>query len=122
MEGKEKDIQMALVFRENFIKEYNDDKKFQFFLEELLRDSTERWIHQLIREKKISLTTYYKYLKERAAILIFEQKRTIFIEICKIKVAREWINDNGKYKDLGFKVVYDLYKKDEKILGFIEKN
>ncbi|WP_069997350.1 hypothetical protein [Cellulosilyticum sp. I15G10I2] len=121
MQGKESDIHLALALRTAFIEKYNDVEVFDVFLVQLEKEYMEKWIHKFIKETNISITKYHGKLKERISMIRIHKKREIFIEICKINDARAWINDNGKYKQLAFNVMYLFYKEDKELLKYVNK-
>jgi len=121
VEGKERDIKLAIQLRDSFIKQYNDNKAFDRLLSELQESHSDRLIHSLKKEMKINIIRYYKDLKQVLSAIIQNNARDIFICICKIDDSRVWINDNGKHINLAFEAVYSFYKKNQEVLKYLDK-
>ncbi len=120
MQGKKQDIHLAESLRDKFISQYNDEDAFQRLLDELGDNCSDRLIHRLKKEVYIDLFRDYVELKKLADDIKMHSNREIFIEVCKVNEAREWINDNGKYTSLTFEALYRVFRNNEGLIPFIK--
>ncbi len=110
MTGRENDIKIATVLRDNFISKYNDTQVFNELLDTIKEEYEERFVHRATKECKLNVIVHYNTLKEMVAETRKEMAKDIFEKACLVNEARTWINDNGRYKDIVSEAFYQCYK------------
>lgn len=120
MKGKERDLKLANELRERFIKRYeNNLKDLKEVMNHLGDNCLEKLIYRFKGEYQINLYRDYYALKKIAAEVRENKIAEVFEAVCEEDEARAWINDNGKYTALAFEALYKVFKRDEKLMDFI---